>query len=243
MRIRNEYNINDVYKVSATYKGDVVAFMPAITKQVPDKNESKYFNGGSGETIGYNSPENMQFGGKPCLYYYYGLSKSDFLQHNVTAGKQKDFFWYDFGDTNQKIPVCSPFALTALQDNIDAAIHAAGYNQSLASDASTMLASYMKSIYLMLGTTTGVTNTKDFSLIFSNNTDYGDTLYTKFYSNRFKRYQESEILEADMLMDDNDFRIMTINQPLLYNQQIYSLIAIENFDVVKHTAQLRMIKQ
>lgn len=243
MRIRNEYNINDVYKVTTGFVGDVVAFMPAISKQLPDKNDSKYFNGGTGETIAYNSPESMQFAGKPTLYYYYGMSNSDFIQQSVGVGQQKDFFWFDFGDNKQKIPVCSPFALTALQDNIDVAIKNAGQDATLASDASTMLASYMKSIYLMLGTSTGVTRTKDFSLIFANNTDYGDTLYSKFYSTRFQRYQESEILEADMIMDDNDWREMQINTPILYNHQIYSIVDISNYDVVKHTSQIRLIKQ
>jgi hypothetical protein len=243
MRIRNEYDINDVYRVTGEFIGDVVAFMPAISKQLPDKNDSKPFNGGTGETIAYNSPENMQFAGKPTLYYYYGMSTSDFVQQNNLAGIQSNFFWYDFGDNKQKIPVCSPFALTAQQSNIDVAIKNAGQDMTLASDASTMLASYMKSIWLMLATTTGVTRTKDFSLIFCNNVDYGDTLYSKFYATRFQRYQQSEIVECDILMNDYDWQNMTINTPILYNHQIYSIVSILNYDIVKHQAQITLIKQ
>ncbi len=239
MRIRNDYNIAGVNKTA----GDMVMFMPAVTKQLPEDSKNMYFNGGDNEYIAFNSPDKIKFDGKPAMYYYYGVSQSDFLQKSGLIGVQSDYFWFDFGDTNLKIPICSPFALTSLQANIDKTIHDAGYNLNSSSDATTMLASYMKSIWLMLATSSGVSREKDFSLIFANNTDFGDTLYTKFYANRFKRYQQSEVLEADMQMDDNDWRIMSINQPVMYNHQIYSIVDISNYDIVKHTSQIRLIKQ
>lgn len=240
MRIRNDYNYSDVLK-NAT---DHVMFIPYISQSTPQDNNGKAFNKKDTDTIVYNDESTIQYKGKPTLYYYYGVSTSDFMQKTVGIGAQSDYFYFNFDDVNQKFGFCSPFAYKTYRKNIDETLEASGYNPTgSTNDVQAMLASYMQSIYLMIGDSSGSTEERDFSLIFANNNDFGETLYTKFHSNKYKRYQNSEILSADMCMTDNDWNIMTINQPILYNNQIYSIVEIDNYDIVEQKAKITLIKQ
>lgn len=240
MRIRNEYDFSDVNRSA----GDTVMFLPFISKQLPEDNEGKAFSKKDTDSTVFNTEETIKYDGKPALYYYYGISSSDFKQHTDLIGAQSNYFFFNFDDVNQKIPVASPFALTAYRDNINQTLENAGLNPTgSTNDSNVMLASYMQSIYLMMASTTGVTNTTDFSLILSDNSDFGDTIYTKFHQNKYKRYRESEVLETDIIMTDYDWNNLQINQPVLYNKQIYSIMEINNYDVVKKTATIKLIKQ
>jgi len=239
MRIRNDYDIDDVDNSA----GDTVFFLPFISKQLPEDNNNKNFSKKDSDTTVYNTEETIQYAGKPTLYYYYGVSTSDFVQH-VGKGAQSDYFYYNFDDVNQRIAFCSPFALTAYRTNIDSTLHNAGLNiTGSTGDASVMLASYMQSIWLMMASASGVSNTTDFSLILANNNDYADTIYTRFHANKYKRYQQSEVLTATMMMYDIDWRAMQINTPILYDKQIYSILEINNYDIVKNVAEIKLIKQ
>jgi hypothetical protein len=93
-----------------------------------------------------------------------------------------------------------------------------------------------------MASSTGVSTTTSTSLILSDNSYFGDTVYTKYHSNKYKRYRESEVLDLQVSMNDYDWSILTINQPVMYNKQIYSILSIENYDVVKNTANLKLIK-
>ncbi len=239
MRIRNKYNFSDVDKST----DDHVFFIPFISKQVPEDNTGKNFNKKDTDTIVYNTEETIQYNGKPVLLYYYGISNSDFEQRS-SKGAQSDFFYFNFDDVNQKIPFSSPFALTSYRDIINQTLEEAGANPTGSStNVEVMLASYMQSIYLMLASSTGVSNTTDFSLILADNNDFGDTIYTKFHKNKYNRYRNSEVITLDMIMTDVDWRAMQINTPVKYNNQIYSILSISNYDVVKQIAELKLIKQ
>jgi len=240
MRIRNDYNFADSNKSA----GDAVLFLPMITKALPEDNAGKPFNKKDSDTKVYNNESTIQYNGKPALFFYYGISVSDFEQHTPTIGAQSDYFHVNFDDVNQKIPICSPFALTEYRENINTKLEAAGANPTGSTDdAGVMLASYAQSIYLMMASSTGVSNSTQFSLILADNNDYGDTIYTKFHANKYKRYQQSEVLTADIICTDVDWRALQINQPVLYRKQIYSLMELTNYDVVKQTAQIQLIKQ
>lgn len=239
MRIRNEYNFSDVLKNA----GDTVMFLPFISKQLPEDNTGKNFSKKDTHSKVYNDESSIQYNGKPALFYYYGVSTSDFQQKTVGIGKQSDYFFVNFDSVNQKFGFCSPFALTEYRDSINEVLQDAGQNPTgSTNNAAVMLASYMQSIYLMMGSSTGVTNTTDFSLIFTDNPDFGDTIYTKFHSNKYKRYQNSEVLLLNIMMSDYDWMKLTINTPVEYKKQIYSIMSIENFDVIKNTAQIKLIK-
>lgn len=238
MRIRNDYNFSDSNN-SAT---DHIIFLPFISKQVPEDNGGKNFNKKDSDTTAYNTEETIQYNGKPCLYYYYGISNSDIVQ-KTGKGAQSDYFYVNFDDVNQKIPFASPFALTSYRGLINERLEWAGQNPTGATtDVDTMLASYMQSIYLMFAHSSGCTQQTDFSLILSDNSSYGDTIYTKFHQTKYNRYQNSEVLTLKMIMTDLDWQNMTINQPIRYNNQLYSILEIKNFDIVKQVAELSLIK-
>ena len=240
MRIRNDYNFADSNKSA----GDSVMFLPFISKALPEDNKGKNFNKKDTETTVYNTEETIQYGGKPALFYYYGISNSDFKQHTTAIGAQSNYFYFNFDNVNQKIPFCSPFALSSYRDDINTVLQEAYLTPSGATDdADVMLASYMQSIYLMMASSGSTTGTTDFSLILSDNNNYGDTIYTKFHAGKYKRYRESEVLTVDMRMTDVDWRAMQINTPIQFKSQIYSILEISNYDVVKQTAQLKLIKQ
>jgi hypothetical protein len=239
MRIRNDYNYAD----SNQSAGDHVLFLPMITKALPEDNTGKPFNKKDSDTSVYNTEETIQYKGKPALYYYYGISTSDFVQHSG-KGAQSDYFYVNFDDVNQKIGFCSPFALTSYRNNVNTVLEEAGQNPTgSTADAGVMLASYMQSIYLMMASSTGVSNTTQFSLILADNNDYGDTIYTRFHANKYKRYQQSEVLTINIRCTDVDWRQMEINQPILFKNQIYSIMAINGYDIVKSIAELILIKQ
>ena len=241
MRIRNDYNFADTNKSA----GDSVFFIPFISKQLPEDNAGKPFSKKDSDTTSFNNESSVQYKGKPVLLYYYGISASDIQQKTAGIGSQSDYFYINLAGTNQKIPFTSPFALTAYRDNINQTLTDAGLNPTgSTNDSVAMLASYMQSIYLMMANSTGLTsNVTDMSLILANNSDFGETIYTKYHANKYKRYQESDMLTLKIIMTDADWNIMQINQPIFYDNQIYSIMAIKNYDVVKQVAELQLIKQ
>lgn len=234
MRLRNDYDINDVNR----YAGDTVMFLPFISKQLPDDNNNKAFSKKDTDSVVYNTEETIQYDGKPTLYYYYGISNSDFKQHTELVGVQSDYLYFNFNDTNLRIPFASPFALTSYRDVINETLNSISGNTD-----DIMLASYMQSIYLMMASSTGVSNTTEFSLILADNNNFGETIYTKFHKNKYRRYEESEMLEANIKINNYDFNNLQINQPVEYNNDIYSILSIENYDIVKNTATIKLIKQ
>ena len=229
MFIRNEWDYND----ADFNAGDHVIFIPNISKQTPQDNDNKVFNKNDADTVVFNTEDTIQHKGNVSLYYYYGLSNSNLLQ-KPGVGLDSDYYYVYMDGVNQKIPFCSPFIYMNYRDQINYKLNRPTY------DADSVLASYVQTPYLMLGT--GHTTT-DFSLIFSDNGDYGDTLFTKFFVNKYKRYDQGEVLRCNMLMTHEDWDNMTINQPIKYNNQIYSLMSINNYDIVKGVSELSLIKQ
>ena len=241
MRIRNEYNYSDVNKSA----GDSVFFIPFISKQLPEDNGGKAFNKKDTDTTAMNNESSVQYAGKPVLLYYYGISASDIQQKTAGIGAQKDYFYINLASTNQKIPFTSPFALTSYRQVINETLQAAGANPTgSTNDYVTMLASYMQSIYLMMAMSTGLTsNVTDMSLILSDNNDFGDTIYTRYHKNKYRRYENSDILEMKIICTDVDWNALQINTPVFYDNEIYSILELKNYDVVKQTASLKLIKQ
>jgi hypothetical protein len=239
MRIRNEFDITDVNQSA----GDHVLFMPMITKQLPEDNSGKNFSKKDTDSIAFNNEETIQYNGKPALFFYYGQSNSDFVQKSG-KGYQRNYLYINYADTNTKIPFCSPFALTAYRGIINETLNNAYNNpQSSSGDSTTILAGYMQSIYLMMASSGSTPNPTDFSLILSDDSTFGDTIYTKFHQNKYNRFRHSEVLTMKIICNDYDWRQLQINTPIGYNRQIYSIMSINNYDVVKQQAQLILIKQ
>ena len=231
MYLRN----TDNYGGTVTTANDSVIFMPNLSKQEKYDNDNKKFNKNSGHTTVYNDEGTIKFKSKPTLMYYYGVSQCDFEQQSG-KGDSANYFYVDFDDTKQKIGIASPFAWQEYRTNIDAVL-----NDVNSGSTANMYASYLQSIYMNMGDS--YSNPPDFSLVFGDSHNMVDTLYTKFYQNRANRYKDSEILTASMRMNDYDWTILQLNQPIKYNNDIYSLINITNYDIVKSTASIEIIKQ
>ena len=80
-----------------------------------------------------------------------------------------------------------------------------------------------------------------YSLVFDDDNNYHETLYTYYHKNKYDRYQNSSILSADLIMDENDWESIQLNRALIYKGEIYHLIEL-NFDPVKHNGSISIIK-
>ena len=95
---------------------------------------------------------------------------------------------------------------------------------------------------MMSTNTLTVPSQTDFSLVFDDNGYFHDTLWTKFHQIKYQRYQQSELLEADMRMSDWDWDQMQIDRPILYNSEVYHLVEISGYDPIRRTARIKLIK-
>ena len=82
----------------------------------------------------------------------------------------------------------------------------------------------------------------EFSITFDDNGYFHNTLWSKFHRYKYDRYQNSEILQAQIRMTDFDWTTMQIERPIRYNGEIYHLLAIEGYNPLTHEATIKMIK-
>jgi hypothetical protein len=106
-------------------------------------------------------------------------------------------------------------------------------------------ATYLQSLWQLMGQNSnlGSQYTTDFSLVFDDNGYFHDTLWTKFHKDKYDRYKYSEMLQADMRMNAYDWQEMQIERPIKYNGEIYSIVAIEGYNPIDKTAQIKLIKR
>jgi hypothetical protein len=222
----------DNYTGSITNAQDQIMFIPNLSKQTPRDNNNCSFNKATGDTINYDKEDTVKYDGLPTLMYYYGISDCNFIQQ-AGKGDSSDYFYFDFNNIKQKIGIASPFALKTFRDNINTTL-----NLNDSGTTETIYASYLQSIYMMMGS--GVTST-DISLTFGDS-ELCPTLYNKYHQKKYDRYRNSEMLSATIRLNNIDWSIMTFNQPLLYNGEIYSLLSIKNYDVISGLATIEIIK-
>lgn len=232
MYIRNTENYDAT--ISGLTSADHVIFIPDMSEQTRYDNGGNDFNGGTDETTAYNEEDTIKFKGTPTLAYYYGVSNSSFNQIR-DAGASSDYFYVDFDNTKQKIGIASPFAYKAYRSVIDDQL-----DDSDNGSVENMYASYLQSLYLNMGS--NFSGNFRYSLIFGDSHNFADTLYTKFYQNRMKRYADSEVLSAEIRMNEIDWNTMQFNQPIIYRNEIYSLMEIKDYSIVKGSAKIKLIK-
>lgn len=226
---------NENFLGTVSSANEQVLYVPDMSEQTQYDNKNNKFNKASGDTTVFNDESSVKFKGKPTIMYYYGVSSSDFVQE-TGKGPVSDYFYVDFNNTKQKIGIASPFGYQAYRNNINDALDNAPSGSSQA-----MYASYLQSIYLNMGD--NFSGNYRYSLVFGDNYGLIDTLYSKFYQNRMTRYRDSEIVNAEIRLNDYDWDYMKLNQPLLYRDEIYSLVAIEDYDVINSVAKISMIRQ
>lgn len=220
----------------------VSVYLPLISDQTPTDNSSMKFNKKDTDTTALNNEDSIKFKGASPIMFWYGISSNDFV--NFTGeGSGSDYYYVNVnsGGTLVRLPIgfCSPFQL-GVQTEIEAYMATASV-----SDRRTITGSYLRMLWTMMGNSTSSIDsiTTDYSLVFDDNGYFHNTLWSKFHANKYKRYQDSEMLEATMKMNDSDWNAMQISRPILYNKEIYHIVSIEGYSPITHEAQIKLIKK
>ena len=242
--VKRSYIWNDDNASGAlTNAGQHIMFQPLMSEQTPLDNDSKKFNKDETHSYLYNTEDTIKHNGAPVLMYYYGQSSSDIVQ-KTAKGAQSEYFYQNIpsntGSTLNRVKqgFCSPFQLSTFRDEINTTLNEADYGTR-----KNITASYLQGIWNMMSDDDGsCDNTTDFSLVFDDNGYMHDSLWTKFHQAKYHRYQISEMLEADMRMNDYDWSEMQIDRPLEYNGEYYHLVSISGYDPIKRIATIKLIK-
>ena len=236
-RVKRMYLWNEK-NVSGTYIGHGAQqiFIPSITKQNVSDNNGKQFNKKDTDTNVYNTEDTIQYGGNMSLYYYYGQSKGDnnssYFYLNIPTGNS-------YVIQRTKIGFASPFMMSTYRDKINNYLSQLNSGSTLERDILTC--SYLQTLYSMFYRADGKIPKTPYSLVFDDDNNYHETLYTYYHKNKYDRYQNSSILSADLIMDENDWESIQLNRALIYKGEIYHLIEL-NFDPVKHNGSISIIK-
>lgn len=216
----NDYSVTGV----GTDAGQTQVFLPMVSKQTPEDNNSKPFNKDDTHTYVYNTEDTIKFDGKPMLCFYLGQATDIYQYINIYTG----------GTINRvSIGVTSPFQVQDYRDDIESYLDAPDATDS----RKTVSATYLETGYNMLST-----NSTAFSLCFDDNGYFHDTLWTRFHAPKYDRYANNETLTAKMTMNDYDWQEMQINRPIKYNNEVYHIVEIKGYDPIKRSATITLIK-
>jgi len=240
--IYNDYDIDNANQ-SATWQR---AYLPLLSRQSISDNKAMKFNKKDSDTYLFNNESSIKFQGEGSLMYYYGISTTDFVNKSG-KGSLANFLYFNvyISSTEYRvpIPIVSPFQLMDYRDTVDEWLDST--DVSTAEDRRSPVASYLQSIWQMMGTSTGVPSgkTTSFSLVFDDNGYMHETLWSKFHKYKWDRYQNSELFTGSIKMNSYDWEQMQINRPLLYNNELYSLVSIEGFNPITEQATIKIIKK
>ena len=221
-------------------------YLPLLSKQTVADNNNMKFNRNITDTHVFNNESSIKFQGDPCLMYYYGLPTTD-VENKSGKGPLPHYMFYCMfdhsGNTryNVQIPVVSPFQLKTYRDEIDQWL--TGVTISTIDDRRTTVASYLQGLWQMMTASSGVTGTTEFSLVFDDNGYFHQTLWSKFHKYKWDRYQQSELLTANIHMTSYDWNQLQINRPIKYRGELYSLVEISGFNPVTQVGQIKIIKK
>ena len=239
-KLWNDYSIDGT---DAQY-GTQNTFHPIISKQNPFENNNKKFNKKDDHTFIYNTEDTIQHAGTFSMYYYYGQSSGDTVNK---AGKDPLWEWLfvhlatgvTYSLEHTKIGFCSPFMMSTYRTKIQNYLN----NMTAASldERDVLTCTYLQTIYTMFARSDNNIPTTPYSLVFDDDDTYHDSLFTVYHKNKYERYQNSNILKANLVMDENLYDALPINRPLIYKGEIYHLIDL-TFDPIKKTGAITMIK-
>jgi len=244
--IKKSFVWND-YNVSNSYTGaeETAVVHPIMSRQTPYDNENQKFNKNTGHTYVFNTEDSIKHRGKPCLMYYHGTSSSDRVQ-KTSKGAQSDYMYLNIytGGTQNRVPIgfCSPMQISTYRDEINDYLSDISRKDRRGS-RQLVTASYLQAVWNQFSDSDNTCDkSTDFSLVFDDNGYFHDTLWTRFHEKKYLRYQQSEILSAEMRMNDYDWEQMQINRPISYNNEIYHIVKIEGYDPVRSMATIKLIK-
>jgi len=240
--IYNDYDINGSSK-SATWQR---VYLPLLSVQSKVDNDGMEFNKDDADTYTSNTEASIKFKGEGSLMYYYGISETDF-ENRSSKGPLSNFLYFNMytgGTINRiPIPIVSPFQSLNYRDAIDEWLD--GVDNTNVQDRRTTTASYLQSIWHMLGSSTGIPSgqTTNFSLVFDDNGYFHKTLWSEFHKYKWDRYENSEIFEGECILNPYDWQELQIDRPILYNDELYSLVSIDGYNPITQQATITMIKK
>ena len=235
----NNYDINAVDYGANPH----TVFLPLLSPQTFNDNNSMKFNRKDTHTYLFNNESSIKFSAEPTIMYYYGVSRSNFTNF-AAIGAASNYYYVDIptGATYVRCPLgfCSPFQLNS-------AVPWASYmGASLdINDRRTITGTYLQALWSNLGNTVSsvvADMETDYSLVFDDNGYFHETLWSKFHANKYRRYQNSEIMEAEMRMTETDWSAMQIDRAIKYDKEIYHIVAIEGYSPITKTANIKLIK-
>lgn len=241
--IYNDTNISGLNKDA----GVNVIYLPCLTKQQPTDNGGKKFNAATGDTYLMNNESTMKFAGKGSLMYYYGRPINE-IETKTGDGYLSTFMYINMytntGTTLNRVPinVTSPFQLSNYRSAINTWLSSSTYSSN---DRRAVTATYLQSLWQMMGQNQNLPDSvlTDFSLVFDDNGYFHNTLWSTFHKYKYDTYQNSEMIEADMRMSAVDWNEMQIERPIMYNNEIYSLVSIEGYNPIRKSATIKLIKK
>lgn len=258
MALVNNTDISGSVTPSApdTQANYIEILIPSITKQSVRDDQDTDFYADTGETRINNSPDKYSYAATPrILIYHPEASNSTYSPKfigGVTDTERDDFLYinlitnvnYNDGGISLSRTRIRFSSFLGLPSTIltDRAVTLATDDYTNASGTDN-LPNYFNSHYVAeYLKTLGDDQPRDtFSLSCSENTTT-NTIYNRFHKPKYDSLQENEVIEADMRMNDNDWREMQINRVILYNQQIYRIISIRNYDIIKRTATIKLAR-
>jgi hypothetical protein len=239
---------NDIDKNGATkMAGTQTIYLPCLTKQTPTDNENKKFAGSTGDTYIFNNEQTIKFAGKGSLMYYYGRSTTEF-ENKAGKGYLGNFMYFnmytDTGMTINRVPIniCSPMQLFNYRDKVEAWLNNVNVNNY--EDRRTTTCTYLQTIWQLMGQNQNLSQdiTTEFSLVFDDS-EYHETLWSKFHKNKYDKYKNSEMLKATMRMNVVDWQEMQIERPILFNNEIYNIVQIEGYNPISKNGEITLIKR
>ena len=226
----NDYNISG----SLQNAGAHVIIHPLMSSETP--RDTKKWAGNTGQTYVFNNEGWLKFGGQPTIHYYYGKSNATTID-KVGKGAASNYYYINMytGTTLNRLPItfCSPMQIQTYRDNINA--QAADPEDINSLD--TITTTYLRGAYNCIGS--GMTTS--YSLTMSES-DYHNTLWSVFHKPKYDRFMYSEVLEAEMRMNEYDWQEMQLERPIKYNGEIYHIVEITGYNPIKNEANIRLIK-
>lgn len=240
--IYNDYDIDGVSK-SATWQR---VYLPLMSKQAPSENNGMKFNKKDTDTYLKNNEAAIKFQGDGCLMYYYGTSTTDF-ENRSGKGALSNFLYFNMYISSVlnrvPLPIVSPFQLSNYRDAIESWLDSV--DVTTAEDRRSPVASYLQAIWQMMATDEGVptSGTTSFSLTFDDNGYLHNTLWSKYHKYKWDRYQNSELFTGSINMNTYDWDQLQINRPIMYKDELYSLVSLEGFNPITERATIKIIKK
>lgn len=245
----NVINERSIYDASIAIPQLWTVGIPLISPQTPQDNDGNDYAASEQDNyVQGNDPNNYSYDGGLKMLYYYGKPAWNATLAGGTT--YKDWLWVGIATggtvtvpTFARVPIClaSPFRLISESE----------YNQLITTgfisvdDQVTEIGAEAHSVlltFLGAGTINEAHEVTDFNLTYGENGLYNN-LYTVFHKPKLDDLENNYILSGTMRMNENDWREMQINRTIQFNDELYRLVSIKNYDIVSRIAEVELLKK